>query len=203
MDREIVGGSTNAALATSFNSTATCKNDVVTEASPSTLQWRGTNSGPQFIYQNTGPGGTSASSAFQWVTTPSTIATDGSITSGAAVLTSSSSPFSASQVGQPISVSGAGNSAGTTPLYTTILSYQNAGQVTLGTNALHTVTTSAAVSLTGHPNTLTSTNADSGGIVWTNVGPRYPIANGNHLWPPLGGITRGTAHVRVGAHVHP
>ncbi len=194
MYRAIVGGSTNATLATSFNSTAPCKNDVVTEASPSTLQWRGTNSGPQFIYQNTGTGGTSASFAFQWVTTPSTIATDGSITSGAAVLTSSSNPFSASQVGQPISVSGAGNSAGTTPLYTTILSYQNAGQVTLGTSALHTVTTSAAVALTGHPNTLTSTNADSGGIVWTNVGPSYAIANGNQLWHALGGISRDTAY---------
>jgi hypothetical protein len=194
MYRAIVAGTTNGTLATSFSSGSACKNDIVKEAAPSTLQWRGTNSAAQFVYQNTGTAGTSTGSAFQWVATPSTLATDGSITSGAAVLTSSSNPFTASQVGQAISVSGSGNNAGTTPLYTTILSYQNAGQVTLATTALHTVTTSATIALTGHPDTLTSTNADRGGVVWTNVGPSYTIANGSQSWQAPGGISRDTAY---------
>ncbi len=193
MYRAIVGGTTNGTLATSFFSGSPCKNDIVKEAAPSTLQWRGTNSAAQFVYQNTGTAGTSAGSAFQWVVTPSTLATDGSITSGLAVLTSSSNPFHASQVGQAISVTGAGNSAGTTPLFTTILSYQSAGQVTLATPALH-ATTSATVTLTGHPDIMSSSVSDSNGIVWTNVGPSYAIANGSQLWRAIGGISRDTAY---------
>ena len=192
MYRAIVGGTTNGTLATSFSSSSPCKNDTVKENAPSTLQWRGTNSAAQFVYQNTGSAGTSASSAFQWVAAPVTLATDGTIASGLAILTSPSNPFAVSQVGQAISVSGAGNSAGTTPLYTTILSYQNAGQITLATTALQTVTASATIALTGHPDALTSTNADSSGIVWTNVGPSYSIANGTQLWKALGGISRDT-----------
>ncbi len=194
MYRAIVGGTTNGTLATSFFSGSPCKNDIVKEAAPSTLQWRGTNSAAQFVYQNTGTTGTSSGSGFQWVITPSTLATDGSITSGLAVLTSSSNPFHASQVGQALSVTGAGNSTGTTPLFTTILSYQNAGQVTLATPALHTTTTSATVALTGHPDVMSSSVGDSNGIVWTNVGPSYAIANGSQLWRAIGGISRDTAY---------
>ena len=194
MYRAIVGGSTTATLATSFSSSSPCKNDVVKEAAPSTLQWRGTNSTAQFTYQNTGSAGTSAGAAFQWIVTPSALATDGSIASGAALLASSSNPFTVSQVGQAISVTGAGSNDGTIPLYTTILSFQNAGQVTLATTALHSMTASAAIALTGHPDALTSTNGDNGGIVWTNVGPNYSIANGNQLWKALGGISRDTAY---------
>jgi hypothetical protein len=194
MYRAIVAGTTNGTLATSFSGGAPCKNDIVKEAAPSTLQWRGTNSTAQFIYQNTGTAGTSAGSAFQWVATPSAIATDGSIALGSAVLSSLSNPFTSSQIGQAISVSGAGNGAGTTPLYATILSYQNAGQVTLATTALSAVTASATIAFTGHPDTFSSTNADNGGIVWTNVGPSYPVANGNQLWHALGGISRDTSY---------
>lgn len=63
---------------------------------------------------------------------------NGSITSGAAILTSVSNPFTPAMVGQAISVTTAG--AGATILYTTILSYQSAGQVTLAANAGATAT---------------------------------------------------------------
>jgi hypothetical protein len=174
-----------------FHTSTPCQNDSIADGG---VKWRGTNSTAQFVYQNTGSAGTSASSAFQWIATPATLATNGAITSGSATLTSTSNPFTAQMMGQAVSVSGAGNSAGTAPLYTTILSYQNVGQVTLATTALHTVTTAATIALTGHPDIMSSTVADSGGIVWTNVGPSYVIANGNQLWHALGGISRDTAY---------
>jgi hypothetical protein len=194
MYRAIVAGTTNATLASSFDPTAPCKNDTVKEAAPSSLQWHGTNSGPQFIYQNTGSAGTSSISTFQWVATPTILATDGSITAAAAILTSSTNPFVLSQVGQAISVAGAGNNTGSVPLYTTILSYQTAGQVTLATTALHTVSASATIALTGHPDIMSSTVTDANGIVWTNVGPSYPVTNGNQLWKALGGVSRDTSY---------
>jgi hypothetical protein len=74
------------------------------------------------------------------------LATNGSITSGAAILTSTSAPFTPSQVGQAIAVSGAGT--GGAVLYSTVLSYQSSTQVTLANNAGTTVTTSATITLT-------------------------------------------------------
>lgn len=71
---------------------------------------------------------------------------DGHITSGAAILTAPSNPFTPAMVGLPISVSTAG--AGATILYTTILSYQSAGQVTLSANAGATATV-GVMTLTG------------------------------------------------------
>jgi hypothetical protein len=64
---------------------------------------------------------------------------DGSITNGAAILTSASGTFTAQDVGKPIRVPGAGPAAGN--LDTTILSRQSATQVTLAANASTTVTT--------------------------------------------------------------
>lgn len=197
MYRAIVAGSTNATLSSSFDTTAPCKNDIVKESAPSSLQWRGTNSGPQFIYQNTGASGTSASSPFQWVASPGTLTTIGTISVNSAVLSvASGSPFAASQTGQAISVSGAGKSGA--PLYTTILSVNSSTQITLATPALTTVTVvagvGATVAFTGHPNIVSATAGDANGIVWTNVGPSYPIANGNQLWHALGGIGRDTAY---------
>lgn len=64
---------------------------------------------------------------------------DGTITSGAAILTSASGSFTAQDVGKPIRVPGAGAAAGN--LDTTILSYQSATQVTLAANASTSVTT--------------------------------------------------------------
>jgi hypothetical protein len=75
------------------------------------------------------------------------LATNGAITSGAAILTSASNPFTPSMVGQAISISTAGS--GATILYTTILSYQSAGQVTLAANAGATAT-AGTVTLTGN-----------------------------------------------------
>jgi hypothetical protein len=153
-----------------FDTTAPCGHEALTDSG---VTWGGTNSTAQFIYQNTGAAGTSKGTSFQWIATPTTLATDGAIasTTGRAVLTSASNPFLASQVGQTISVSGAG-SGGTTPLYTTVLSFQSAGQVTLAQPALHT-TSGATVALTGHPDILSNTVSDSNGLVWTNVGTAY------------------------------
>lgn len=197
MYRAIVEGATNATLlsASMFDSTAPCQNNIVKETAPSTLQWRGTNSGPQFIYQNMGAAGASANAAFRWVASASQVATNGAMVTGSAVLTSTSNPFNAGMVGQAISVSGAGNAGGTGTLYTTILTFQNSGQVTLATPGLQTVGTSGAtVALTGHPDIVSSTVGDAHGIVWVNVGPSYPVANGNQLWHAIGGVGRDTAY---------
>lgn len=65
------------------------------------------------------------------------VASDGAITSGAAVLTSASNPFASGDVGRNIIVRGAGTAGA--DLYTTIASYTNAGSVTLTANAGTTV----------------------------------------------------------------
>ena len=195
MYRAIIVTGQTSATSPSFHTSTPCQNDIVTDGG---VKWRGTNSTAQFVYQNTGAAGTSAASPFQWIATPAMLATNGAIASGQATLTSTSNPFTAGMVGQAVSVSGAGNSGGT--LYTTILSYQGTGQVTLATPALTTVAVNpdtgvgATIALTGHPDILTSTVSDANGVVWTNVGPSYPIANGNQLWHALGGISRDTAY---------
>lgn len=196
MYRAVVAGSTNGTLlsADAFNATAPCQGEIVKETTPSTLQWRGTNSGPQFVYQNMGAAGASASAAFRWLASPATVTSSGAMAAGSAVLTASAS-FTAAMVGQAISVSAAGNAAGSTPLFTTISSYQNSGQVTLATKGLQTGGTSGAtVLLTGHPDVMSSTVADAHGIVWVNVGTSYPVANGNQLWTALGGISKDTLY---------
>jgi len=197
MYRAIVPGSTNGTLLNSgtFTTPAPCKNDTVKEATPSSLQWRGTNSGPQFIYQNVGAAGVSAASAFRWVSAPTTLTAIGAIALGTAVLTSSDNCFTAAMVGQAVSITAAGNASGSSPLYTTIFSYQNSGHVTLATTGLQTGGTSGAtVTLTGHPDIMSSTVGDANGIVWVNVGPSYPIANGNQLWNAIGGLSRDTLY---------
>jgi hypothetical protein len=60
-----------------------------------------------------------------------------------------------SQVGQVISVSGAGSSGSI--LYSTILSYTSATSVTLAFAASTTVSASSTVALVGHPDFLSST----------------------------------------------
>jgi len=75
------------------------------------------------------------------------LVTNGSITSGLAVLTTATaSTFTPSMVGLPIAVTGAG--AGGITLYTTVLSYQSGVQVTLSTNASTTVSGTGTVTLT-------------------------------------------------------
>lgn len=59
--------------------------------------------------------------------------TDGVISSGTAILTSASGPFTSSHVGKSIKVFGAG--AAGVDLFTTILSFQSSTQVTLSVNA--------------------------------------------------------------------
>ena len=68
---------------------------------------------------------------------------DGAITSGLAVLTSASNPFTSADVGKIIVVSGAG--AAGVAHKTTIASYQSAGQVTLTASASTTVSGIALV----------------------------------------------------------
>jgi hypothetical protein len=196
MYRAIVAGSTNGTLlsAGTFNTAAPCTNDIVKEISPSTLQWRGTNSGPQFVYQNMGAAAASGST-FRWISAPASVTTTGAMASGSAVLTAGSSSFTAAMVGQAISVSAAGNAGGTIALFTTIASYQSATQVTLATKGLQSGGTSGAgVLLTGHPDVMSSTVGDANGIVWVNVGTSYPVATGNQLWTALGGISRDTLY---------
>jgi hypothetical protein len=162
------------------------------------MTWRGTNSAPQFIYQNTTsacvPVCISSSSTFQWVASPTTLATDGTMTSGSAVLTTvSSTPFTPSMVGQAVSVTNAGTSGAV--LYTTILSYTGSNSVTLAIPALHnTGTGGATATLTGHPDFFSSTVGDSNGIVWTNVGPSYVPQNKNQLWQAIGGVSKDTLY---------
>src|ERR1700691_3070701 len=86
------------------------------------------------------------------------LATNGAMASASTVLTSASNPFTAAMVGLPIAVSAAGNSGGTLPLYTTIASYQSAGQVTLAAATLQTGGTSGATV------TLTESYLGSGSI---------------------------------------
>ena len=190
MYRAIVGGTTTGS-APAFLSSG-CKTDILTDPGDGVVAWRGTNSGPQFLFQNTGSTGTSRGSTFQWIATPATLATDGAMAStSSAVLTSASNPFTAAQVGQPICVTGAG-AGGTTPLCTFILSFTNSGSVVLAIAALHTAS-GATVTLAGHPDMASFTVGDAGGsggpIVWTNVGPAYVPANGNQLWQALGGVS--------------
>jgi hypothetical protein len=91
-------------------------------------------------------------------------ASDGTITSGAAVLTSASNPFNALMVGVQITVAGAGPAGG--PLVTTILSFQSSGQVTLNTNASTSVTT-AVMTVTGECQTGQTNQVTEGSMaVW-------------------------------------
>lgn len=67
------------------------------------------------------------------------VLTDGAITTGTAVLTSASSPFTNITAGMLVAVKGAGPS-GVTTLITTVASKQNNGQITLSATASTTVT---------------------------------------------------------------
>jgi len=77
------------------------------------------------------------------------IATDGSLASGSAVLTAGSNPFPPGQTGYNINIKGAG--AGGATLTTTVLSYQNPGQVTLSTSASTTVSGAGTISIYANP----------------------------------------------------
>jgi hypothetical protein len=196
MYRAVVGGVTASTGGSPTFLTSNCKNDYIPSASTfdGTVRWRGTNSAPQFIYQDVTAGThTSRSAAFQWIATPAILTAIGSISSGSAVLSAASgSPFATSQVGQAVSVSGAGSSGGI--LYTTILSFTSATSVTLAVTASTTVTASATVSLTGHPDFLSSTSGDTNGLVWVNVGPSYLPQSGNQIWSAIGGTSRDNSY---------
>lgn len=71
--------------------------------------------------------------------------TDGSITSGAAILTSPSDPFGGVVAGMTVNVAGAGAAGGV--LTTTVLSVQDSGQITLASNASTTVSGTAHASI--------------------------------------------------------
>ena len=193
MYRAVVGGATAASGTPSFL-TSGCKNDYIPSSTTfdGTVRWRGTNSAAQFVYQNVTSGThTSTNSSFLWVAAPATLTTIGSISSGSVTLTvASGTPFAASQVGQSISVSGAGSSGRT--LYSTILFFNSATSVTLATTASTTVSASATVALTGHPDFFSSTVGDANGLVWVNVGPSYIPQSGNQIWTAVGGVSRDT-----------
>jgi hypothetical protein len=184
-----VSGTATSGSAPPFLTTG-CKIDTLIDGAGN--KWEGTNSTAQFVYQETNTGCTasspcqSASSAFQWIATPATLATDGAMASNTTVLTSASNPFLASQVGQTISVSSCGNSGGTSPLLTTIKSYQGAGQVTLAVVCAKTGgVTGATVALTGHPDMLSQTVGDANGLVWTSIEPAF-IQTSSGTWSEKG-----------------
>lgn len=159
-----------------------CQDNVVTDGA---VKWQSLSSTAQFLFQNTGASGTSSASAFQWIQTPATLATTCSITSGAETLTCPSSTFTVGMAGQSISISGAGNSGGTVPLYCKISAYTSSTTVTVSSPALHTETSASTVALSGHPD-LGNFNAD-GANIWTNVGPAYaPVSN--DAWDDASGI---------------
>jgi hypothetical protein len=118
----------------------------------------------------TGPQGTMAG----------TIAVNGSITSGAAVLTSASNPFTAAMVGCTVSVIGAGAAGGT--LVTTIQSFTNAGSVTLVANAGTTVTGTGVIQV----NLATGATGPAGpqGVSVATAAPssNYLVNGGFEIW---------------------
>jgi hypothetical protein len=149
------------------------------------------NSDAKFIYQNLGSSGTSQSSGtFTWVHAPGTISTGCAITSGSFTLTCPSG-ISSSEIGQAISVSGAGKSGGT--LYTTFRATSGTTQATLDI-AASTMSASATLAYTGHPDQLTSTNADANGIVWSNMGPSYIPQSKSQRWNASGGTSSDTSY---------
>jgi hypothetical protein len=88
------------------------------------------------------------------------LVTNGAMTSASKVLTTATAnTFTPAMVGDTISVSKAGNTGGTLPLYTTIASYQSGTQVTLAAATLQTGgTTGATVTLlANYSNSGTST----------------------------------------------
>jgi hypothetical protein len=77
------------------------------------------------------------------------IATDGSVASGSTILTSPSNPFPPGQTGYNIDIKGAG--VGGATLTTTVLSYQNPGQVTLSASASTAVAGAGTISIYTNP----------------------------------------------------
>jgi hypothetical protein len=181
MYKVLVGGTTGSS-APNFGSINPCQTHAVTDG---TVKWQNLSSTAQFLYENTGTAGTTSGSSAQWILTPATLASTCSITSGSVTLTCPSSTFAAADDGQAVSVSGAG-AAGAT-LYGIITALSGTTTATLSGPAVTSVTSSATVSLTGHPNLLGFHN-DSGGIKWTNVGPAYvPISAG--AWDDASGVS--------------
>jgi hypothetical protein len=108
------------------------------------------------------------------------LAGTGSITSGAAILTDSANPFSPAMVGLPITVNGADPSGGT--LSSHVLSYQNAGQVTLGDNA-GTSVSGETIMIGGNQVGIYAVFSQNHG---SGVCVVYNVVNG------CGGVTNGT-----------
>ena len=163
--------------------TSSCDTDGLTDSAGNLWKGLSAATGPQFVYQQVNPACnpcTSSGSAFQWLATPTTLATDGAMSAASQVLTSASNPFTAAMVGQTIQVVNGGNTGGTIPLNTTIASYQNAGQVTLAIPVLKTGGISGAtIALTGHPDIISSTTGDANGLVWQNSGVNVLPSSGN------------------------
>src|ERR1039457_2061147 len=93
-----------------------------------------------------------------------TLGTDGAMSAtGVKVLTSATGAFTAAMVGAQVSVSTAGNAAGSISLFTTIASYQSATQVTLAAGSVKTAAVSGAtIVLTGNYQNAGSATAPAG-----------------------------------------
>jgi len=189
MYKVTVAGTSSSGAAPAFLASG-CKLDTLSDGA--TLKWHGTASTAQFTYQNTGANGVlSNASVFQWIHSPVTLSTNTcSMPLNSAVLTCTNAPFTASMVGQTISVTGAGASGGV--LYATILTFTSSTVVSLAFPATTAATTTSA-SLTGHPDLLSQV-IDANGIVWTNVGTNYIPTLGSQAWAAAAGVSRDSSY---------
>ncbi len=163
------------------------------------------NNGIPWLFQMTGTSASPSASAFRWIAAPSTLATTCSTSVNSTTLTCPSSTFTASMVGQSISVTNACDGSSTcnssTILYTPITSYTDSAHVVMSTPALAAASSTATVSLTGHPDLMqTVADPNGSGNVWTNLGPAYVPKNGS-VWATAGGQATivSSSHFMVGA----
>jgi hypothetical protein len=131
--------------------------------------------------------------------------TDGSMTSGSAVLTcSTSTPFTSADVGKAIMVKYATTAATGSSLVTTIASFQSSSQVTLSASATNTV--SSATVLYGTDDTTAFQNAVNAAVTYAQAhayyaevvvppsnGPFYAIAGALQT----GGSTLGNSQITL------
>ncbi len=175
-------GGTSSGTSPAFK-TSSCATDTLTDAGG--VKWFGLGAPAQFVYQEINPACTagspctSSSTAFQWIATPTaSVCTTGSMVANAVpqTLTCGTSVFTAAMVGQTVSVTGIASAGGTRN--TTIAAYTSGTQVRLAVAATTTTSGTSVVSLTGHPDLVSSTAGDANGLVWQNVGVAVPAASG-------------------------
>lgn len=104
---------------------------------------------------------------------------DGVATASSAIVTSASNPWVAGDVGKSVMVIGAA-ATGVTTLVTTILSYQNAGQITLATNAVNSISNCAIMWATDDTSSIQSAinAAQAYGVLHGSATVFFPVGSG-------------------------